>query len=280
MPRVHRHENAASFLDRAGAWLLGAEAEHNLILGVARRLQGAPEATDPPTYLATVEDGDEVVGCALRTPPHKLLLTHMPVAAIPALVEDVGKTEDRIPAVLGPEPEAVAFARLRVETRGGSWRLGMRQRLHQLQRVTPPARPPAGHMLLAEAEDIDLVTEWIGAFTVEVNANDTPPAREWAERAVSNHGVFLWEDRGPVSMTVRAGATPSGIRITGVYTPLDKRRRGYASALVARVSQHLLDGGARFCILYTDVANATSNHIYGEVGYRPVCDIIDVELEE
>jgi predicted GNAT family acetyltransferase len=57
-----------------------------------------------------------------------------------------------------------------------------------------------------------------------------------------------------------------------VYTPPEARRHGYASALVAHVSQDLLDGGRRFVFLYTDLANPTSNHIYQEIGYRPVAD--------
>jgi predicted GNAT family acetyltransferase len=34
----------------------------------------------------------------------------------------------------------------------------------------------------------------------------------------------------------------------------------------------LLDRGHRFCFLYTDLANPTSNSIYMRIGYEPVCD--------
>lgn len=34
----------------------------------------------------------------------------------------------------------------------------------------------------------------------------------------------------------------------------------------------MLDAGRRFCFLYTDLANPTSNHIYHNVGYHPVAD--------
>jgi predicted GNAT family acetyltransferase len=33
-----------------------------------------------------------------------------------------------------------------------------------------------------------------------------------------------------------------------------------------------LKEGKRFCFLYTDLANPTSNHIYQEIGYEPVCE--------
>ena len=67
----------------------------------------------------------------------------------------------------------------------------------------------------------------------------------------------------------------SGIRIGPVYTPPALRGRGYASACVARLSQDKLDEGRTFCFLYTDLSNPTSNHIYQEIGYEPVCDVAD-----
>ncbi|MEO2005035.1 MAG: GNAT family N-acetyltransferase [Candidatus Poribacteria bacterium] len=45
------------------------------------------------------------------------------------------------------------------------------------------------------------------------------------------------------------------------------RGRGYASALVAKLSQHMLDSGFSFCVLYTDLANPRSNAIYEKIGY-------------
>ncbi len=69
---VHRHATAQAFLDRAEAWLMQAEAEHNLILGLARRLTESTDGYDPPIYLASVEGEDGVVGCAYRTRPTSL----------------------------------------------------------------------------------------------------------------------------------------------------------------------------------------------------------------
>ena len=83
----------------------------------------------------------------------------------------------------------------------------------------------------------------------------------------------LWLDGDTVSLTAFGGATPNGIRLGPVYTPPDKRGRGYASALVADVTASLLAGGRRFCFLFTDLANPTSNSIYQQVGYRPVTDV-------
>jgi hypothetical protein len=38
----------------------------------------------------------------------------------------------------------------------------------------------------------------------------------------------------------------------------------------------MLDEGRRFCFLYTDLANPTSNKIYQAIGYKPVTDALMV----
>ncbi|MBA3236059.1 MAG: GNAT family N-acetyltransferase, partial [Chloroflexi bacterium] len=85
--------------------------------------------------------------------------------------------------------------------------------------------------------------------------------------------LHLWVDGEPVSLCGVGGPTPNGIRIGPVYTPPAIRGRGYASALVAAVSQAEIDAGKRFCFLFTDLANPTSNHIYQTIGYEPVRDV-------
>jgi predicted GNAT family acetyltransferase len=62
------------------------------------------------------------------------------------------------------------------------------------------------------------------------------------------------------------------IRIGPVYTPPEHRRHGYASSAVAAASRRALSAGARQCMLFTDLANPTSNRIYARVGFRRCAD--------
>jgi len=80
----------------------------------------------------------------------------------------------------------------------------------------------------------------------------------------------------PVSLAGFGGPTPNGLRIGPVYTPPEHRGHGFGSAVTAAASQVALDHGKRFCFLYTDLANPTSNAIYMRLGYRPVCDSREV----
>lgn len=66
--------------------------------------------------------------------------------------------------------------------------------------------------------------------------------------------------------------TANGASISMVYTPARSRGRGYATALVARLSSEILARGKRFCVLFTNLANPTANAIYARIGYQPVCD--------
>ena len=63
-------------------------------------------------------------------------------------------------------------------------------------------------------------------------------------------------------------------RIGPVYTPSEHRRRGYAAACTAAVSQHVLDHHAEGCVLYTALANPTSNTIYRRLGYEAVAETL------
>ena len=69
------------------------------------------------------------------------------------------------------------------------------------------------------------------------------------------------------------------VRVAPVYTPPEMRGRGYAGAATAAVSQAALDAGVREVVLYTDLANPTSNALYQRLGYRPVEDRVVLSFQ-
>jgi hypothetical protein len=98
-------------------------------------------------------------------------------------------------------------------------------------------------------------------------------AKQAASPMPKSRRLMLWEVAGAaVSMAGYSGRTPNGIRIAWVYTPPENRGKGFAGACVAALSQKLLDDGRKCCFLYTDLANAISNHVYQKIGYEPVTD--------
>ena len=59
-------------------------------------------------------------------PPHKLLLTSIPLEAAGDIVERIAEVYDQIPAVLGPDDSAEAVASAWIALKGGGWETGMR----------------------------------------------------------------------------------------------------------------------------------------------------------
>ena len=104
--------------------------------------------------------------------------------------------------------------------------------------------------------------------------------KRWIEHTLQRSTAYIREDKVPVSIACGGGITPNGASINKVYTPPEYRKKGYASACVAALSQILLNKGYKYCFLFTDLANPTSNHIYQSIGYQPVNDWYDYSFIE
>jgi len=276
---VERHTDPAAFYRQAAPFLLAREADHNLMLGLCAELQQDLQRYGPiPPYFATVTDQGTLVAAALMTPPHRLILSHiLAPAAIEWLADDLIATFGRLPGVLGPQPYTLAFAQHWQRRTGQTPRLEMAERIYQLRQVQPVG-PVPGQLRAASTADRALLSAWFGDFHREAmrqseidEAGVSAQIGRWI--AAPDHGLYVWEHDGPAAMTGVTGPTPHGIRISAVYTPPERRKRGYASALVAAVSQRQLDSGRQFCFLFTDLGNPTSNRIYQAIGYQPVCDV-------
>jgi predicted GNAT family acetyltransferase len=268
---VRRLDDPAAFLELVSPFLIEDESRHNLIFGIAATLRDEP--SHYPEYgLWVVEDGAEIVGAAIRTPPHNLVLARPRNALVlEALTAGI---EDELPGVVGAVPEVDEFARAWAAKTGSMPRTQFAEGLFQLEQVEPVSDVPGG-MRDAGPHDRPLLIEWWQAFAEE--ALGEAAVNDSAARAVDyrltarDAGAVIWEDGQPVSSAAFGGPTPNGIRIGPVYTPPEHRRRGYASALTAALSSRLL-ATRRFCFLFTDLANPTSNKIYEQIGYRRVCD--------
>jgi uncharacterized protein len=272
-------DDPGAFLEQAGPLLLADEARHSLMLGLASTLRDHPEVY-PDFRLWLVEADGEPAGAALQTPPHNLVLARArDDDALEALAAAVDHDLD---GVVGALPEVERFATAWAVRNGASERTHRAQGIFALERVVPVSGV-LGTMRLAADSDRELIHEWWRAFALEAlsaaDPDDESIARGIEHRLSSEDaGIALWEHDGTVSLAGFGGPTPNGIRIGPVYTPPELRGRGYASALVAELSSSLLAGGRRFCFLYTDLANPTSNKIYERIGYVRVCESAEIEF--
>lgn len=271
-----------AFLQKAESWLEQREVENNLILGVCKRMARFPEQVKARPFLAVVEADGEILLSAMITPPHNLVLAGEPhEGALRRLAQHLKAENWDPPGVLGSKATGRAFATIWAEFSGKSVETGTLLRLFALTEVRPP--PGAlGGLREAAAGDLPLAAQWVVNFQEEALRTqiDREEAREMAEQRIALGDIFLWEAGEPVSMAAKGRPTGNVITIGLVYTPPEHRRKGYAGACVAALSQRLLDAGYPIVSLFTDLANPTPNHIYTEIGYKPVCDFDEYKFNQ
>jgi hypothetical protein len=276
------HADAAAFLAAAGRVLDADEARHNLIYGICSTLIDAPDAY-PEACLWTIGDAS-VVAAAVMTPPFNIVVAQpLDEEALPFAVRALHERSLRPPGVTGAIPEVGVFADAWQELAGVGKRLRMSQGIYAAKSVVAPVGIE-GEPRRASVDDSEFVLEWLRAFQEEALEEGAPHVDLEAvvDRRLrsTTSGFVFWEDNSePVSLCGYGGRTPRGVRIGPVYTPPDRRRHGYGSAVTAYVTKQQLDGGRDYCFLYTDLTNSTSNRIYTNIGYERVCDSADYVFE-
>ena len=271
--------------------LVEREAENCFLLGRISELSAAADRPavrrqrEPLTWAVEAASGSVVAAAMMSrrdesSRAHPLVVTAAPADAVEALVHHLRQAGVEAPGVSAPDATATAFADAWCAATGQGRRLFHVLGLHRLTRVAPPSRATSGSFRAARDPDAAQLVAWADAFFREVDEPETPKfcQRVVAER-IAEGRLFLWGDPDPVAMAGWAGRTPNGVRINFVYTPPLNRRRGYATACVAALSQHLLDAGRTFCFLFTDLGNLTSNRIYRSIGYEFIGGFKHIQFE-
>jgi hypothetical protein len=276
MTKLTLYTDANRFLSVAQADLARSEIANSLLLGIALRLSNDPAYGSRPFFLAAVQDDVGLAAASVMTPPYSLVVYSDrpdPTAAFAAIADALCGQAWSTPGVNGPAPASAQFATVWTQRTGQPFHLEMRLRAFELRRVTPPRGAP-GALRWATLADLALVERWWDEFTTEAMPNEVGNRSPDAVRqAIEKGRIAFWQDAEQVvSMAARSRVLLRGVTVSLVYTPPPLRGRGYASACVAALSQHLLDSGWQYCTLFTDLSNPVSNNIYQKIGYRPVCD--------
>ena len=280
--------DAAAFLAEAEPLLLADEARHNLILGIAGTIRDSPDLYPMPEPLARprrrARSPPRAADAAVQPHPRRAALASEALAALAEAHRRRGAARRRRRGTGGRRSFAELWARHTGAPGADEHAPG---RLRARARFEPPSGVPGvgarrdGGRPRARAALVDRLRRG-GAARGRPGPRAAPRRSSTTGSPPRRRGILLWEDGGePVSLAGWGGPTPNGIRVGPVYTPPELRGRGYATALTAELSQRLLDGrlfegGRRFCFLYTDLANPTSNAIYERIGYRRVAESAEI----
>jgi RimJ/RimL family protein N-acetyltransferase len=263
----------------AGAYLHADPAVNTVPLTVLAALREAGPAAygdEEPVFGWHLSAAGATDGAFLQTPPYPVLVAGLPgeaTADLVRLIADRGATGANLPG----HAEA-AFGAAWTSATGGASQVRRRSRLFRLDGLVPPEPFPPGEPRLAGQTDFDLLVRWASAFAAEANLHGDP-VRDITDK-LSYGAITLWESGGePVAIAGLSRSVAGVVRVVLVYTPPEHRRRGYGGAATTAVSQRALAAGAAQVVLYTDLANPTSNALYQSLGYRPVCDRVELDLE-
>ena len=274
------------FLPEAGDFLRADPVRNTVLLSVTENLRVAA-ATRPPGRPAPPSgDGPllgwwrpgpvgrpgPVVGAFLHTPGFPVVPTSMPGEAVTGLAVELAASGRRVSGLSAEAHAAQAFADAWRQRTGDVATVRRRIRLWLLATLVRPNPAPQGEPRVADERDRHLLVEWSRAFLREIGDGAEDPAAEVDQR-LSYGGLTVWEVGGsPVSMAGITRIVHAMARVGSVYTPPELRGRGYAGGVTAAVSQVALDAGAAEVVLFTDLANITSNALYERLGYHPVED--------
>jgi GNAT superfamily N-acetyltransferase len=289
-------DDPGDFLDTAGETFAAQPVLSTVIAGVAGRIRaqraaGVASPSGVPCWFATLTEGADLVGTAMRTAPFgrfPVYVMPMPDEAVHLLARALLERGEVVLEANGALPAVRTFCDDMAAAASRQTRVGRHVRLFELGDLVAP-RPAAGRLRPARADEQQLVASWYAAFMTDADEQagrepgETPhemPTDEELRWRIANGRMFVWADVDDVPVNLTAASEPAyGVsRIGPVFTPRHERGRGYASAAVHAVSLLLRDRGERLC-LFTDQANPTSNKIYEALGYRRLVDMANLRVD-
>jgi hypothetical protein len=291
-------EDPAEFLAVAGEHMAADPVLNTVLATVATRsaaddAAGKPRPDHPRWWVSVLDDDERVVGVAMRSAPFKpypLYVLPMPDEAAVLLGAALLDRGEDVPAANGALPAARVVAEEVARRTGGTAEVTEHMRLFELGELGGLVEPPAppGRLRVATVDDAELCLEWYQAFEAAASEQAGRPHRVGAgehfdaafvDGRIAEERIHLWETPGGDVVHLTAANVPAYgvVRVGPVYTPMEHRGFGYASAAVAAVSRQILESGHRSC-LFTDQANPTSNRIYQAIGYEPVVDMANHEI--
>lgn len=271
--KVNLVPSAAEFLLQTKALRSIDPFRTNVIGSVASSVAKGTRTYEKYFWWIITSDTGEVVGAAMRTAPHGMLLTPMPKDAAQELAQQVALWDPDLPEIGGPSRVVADFLKAYQTTRTVQSEHKVEESGHELLYVLKNLRIPAvpGVLKNATRDDYKKIYAWYIEFGNEAGLI-MPNLEESIEDGLHRGSLKFWRvDDEVVSMAGHAPLveTPIGTvgRIGPVYTPQTHRRHGYAGVLTATLSQTLVEQGARV-MLFTDANNPTSNSIYQKIGFE------------
>ncbi len=268
--RKQSYSNVNSFASEVYDFLSSSddlEMANNVMIGLLSRIR---KGYYKDAYMVAVKDENRPVLAALQTPPFNLVISKGNKSACSLIIGDILQNETSVPGVVGPQEMSAAFAGKWEKTTGQKVEARTELTFYALKKVLMPEKTQ-GKFRAANKIDAVWLTDWLVQFSKDAGLGEHEQRRnrEATLKRIRDGEIFVWEiDGSPVSIAAYAPMTETSARVGLVYTPDPEREKGYASACVANLSQHILNSGKKWCCLFANNTNPTSNKIYRRLGYE------------
>jgi predicted GNAT family acetyltransferase len=269
-----KFDEVKSFKEFALSLLEKNEVLNNLPLGILLNTK----EEDQPILMGAITKEEDILFLFLQTIPQQVILSKIRDVSeieLKEVAQILVSEELVIPGMVGERMSTLSIV-IKMEK---IIKQSVNQRLYKLEKVK---KRPSEHGILRQVrkDEVALIKDWIYQFCIDIHEPiSIEQAEEKTKSMIGKESLYGWEKDGELVSTANvARPTKTNATVNSVYTPLSKRRKGYASDCVSALTQHLLDRGYATTSLYTDLDNPTSNKIYMEIGYVPIEDWISVRF--
>lgn len=263
---VQRFQSAAEFLDATKLFRSLEPVRTGLITSIATSVANGSRTYEGYFWWAATEGG-EIKGLAIRTLPYGYVFSPMSKDAVEALYSYISVEDAVANEFAGPK----SVVNLLEKVTGNSVIEDESELIYENNNLI--SAPSVGECKLATESEYDLIFGWMKSF-MEITGLRAYNLENVVKSAIQEGRFYLLYVEGrPVSLGGHSGFQEfngfSVGRVGPIYTPLEHRKKGYASTITSHITRHLISLGAR-PTLYTQADNPTSNKIYQEIGYTLV----------
>lgn len=276
-----KYENIEKFMKENFELLLEKEWLNCLMVGNC--LEGQKVGTEG-WMLAKVAQNERTELVMLYRKPWKLIM-YSPIENISDelykfAAEEVYKQDNNLLGVNAETEIANKFAKYYCQISKKEYRLQKPMKILVLEKILPLKKTNEAIFRKATEKDKQILIEYIKEFYKEALGQEMPDEEVNKKfKSYLEKGYYVLEKESKiVAQAVIGRELMKGQCISGVYTPKEERRKGYAYNLVYELSKKSLKEGADYCVLYTDAENPISNYIYEKIGYVKSAECEEIEF--
>lgn len=275
---VKSYTTPQDFLDETLILLQEKELDNNLIIGLCNGFEDKTKVQEGCVFINTICN-EKIVASSIKTLSRAIVCSYTKDEQyIKPLADFYLQHGISVSGVFGDEFSSSAF----LNYYGKKQKNAKTLIVHQLSRINDLPLS-SGKLVLADEGDLDLLTDWTMNFEADVQSFFLQ-SRETAYKntlaKIKAGSIFKWVDNNEVLGICAIMRKTEKSAIVGlVYTPPILRGKGYATSCVIKLSEKILNEGSKYCGLFTDKANPTSNSIYRKIGYVPSTEFKDIEFE-